>query len=269
MKVSALLLDFDGTLSRVDVLREDAKIPRNVASALTSIGEQIPVAIITTKDLSFIVRRTCFARAWAGISGLEIRIGQERYVDPKALEKFPLIDDVLQDVIDRVKEISGRIYIEKKKTMDGQVAAFCLDWRSTPEWSTAQRRLEPLLEYCERKGLQVVRYPNRPYADIYPIKVDKGTALLKLKNQLWIKGLTMYMGDSEADNPAFTLADIPIGVLHEETPATLSCKYFVRFAEVGKFLEELLRNGLFFDQGFTTVIKQASLGLQWIGSGKM
>jgi len=44
-------------------------------AVLHQISRRIPVAVITTKDLAFVVKRTPFAHAWVGLGGLEIKIG--------------------------------------------------------------------------------------------------------------------------------------------------------------------------------------------------
>ena len=74
--VRALFLDYDGTISPLDIPRSKSKVsPENLA-VLCQISLQIPVAIITTKSLSFVVRRTPFAHAWSSLGGLEVKIGR-------------------------------------------------------------------------------------------------------------------------------------------------------------------------------------------------
>jgi hypothetical protein len=55
------------------------------------------------------------------------------------------------------------------------------------------------------------------------------------------------MGDSGVDNAAFEVADVAVGVLHEETPPNLFCDFFVKFEDVAAFLRELLENNFCID----------------------
>jgi HAD superfamily hydrolase (TIGR01484 family) len=253
VRIAALFLDFDGTLSPANVPRESAEVPAPVKSSLEEIARLLPVSIITTKDMSFICERTRFAGAWAAIGGLEVKIGEKVFISQRAEDKLPLIKIALDHAERRVKEIDKKIYVEKKAASNGAVAAFCIDWRLTEDWNSIKVKIEPLLRFYGRLGLSVYRYEGRPYSDVYPIEVSKGDALLVLKRELKIGGPLMYMGDSETDNPAFDLADVSIGVVHSETYPLLKCDYLVRFVDVQKFLRELLDNNLIFSPHFTTI----------------
>ena len=55
-----------------------------------------------------------------------------------------------------------------------------------------------------------------------------------------VTGSVIYLGDSEADNPAFQLADISIGVKHRRTVPELLCKYILEFFELDSFLSNLI-----------------------------
>jgi len=56
------------------------------------------------------------------------------------------------------------------------------------------------------------------------------------------------MGDSNADNPAFDVADIGIGVLDGRRESSLQCDYFVDSMNLSQFLSTLLDNGLEFSE---------------------
>ena len=81
-QVKALFLDYDGTISPLNVSRTESRdLPENLA-ILRQISSIIPVAIITTKDLAFVVERTPFAHAWAGLGGLEIKVNDDVTAEP-------------------------------------------------------------------------------------------------------------------------------------------------------------------------------------------
>ena len=74
MKVGALFTDYDGTIARQDVKREQSEVSQEIARPLFELSRYIPIAIVTSKDYAFVRPRTDFASAWACCSGLEICI---------------------------------------------------------------------------------------------------------------------------------------------------------------------------------------------------
>jgi hydroxymethylpyrimidine pyrophosphatase-like HAD family hydrolase len=108
--------------------------------------------------------------------------------------------------------------------------------------------------YCEELGLKVVGYGCQPFFDVYPLLVDKGRALEEMLRELKSKKGVLYMGDSEADNPAFEVSDVSVGVIHKETcPEKLACDYLVKFEDVSSFLDMILANHFLFDSGFPMI----------------
>jgi len=256
--ISALFLDFDGTISPIDASRERAQLTPLVRQVLQKIAKAIPVAVVTTKDMRFIQGRIPFAWAWAAIGGVEIKIGDRVLSPPQTVRGSSSIEVLLERIETEVREIDVSIYIERKTLSDRRLAAFCVDWRLAKDWDTARRRVDTLLEPFEEQGFKVLRYTGRPYIDVYLGGVDKGQAFLTLRRELKVNGPIMYLGDSELDNPAFNLADISIGVLHEETPPKLDCEFSVQFSDVGAFFQELWRNNLTFDSKFQWILRNES-----------
>jgi hydroxymethylpyrimidine pyrophosphatase-like HAD family hydrolase len=99
-----------------------------------------------------------------------------------------------------------------------------------------------------------VRYPHQPLFDVYPVHVDKGSALAELLRAMKVKDGVLYMGDSEADDPAFDRSDVSIGVIHEENyMKRFTCDFYVRFQDVSAFLLRLLENNLVFESNFPVI----------------
>jgi hypothetical protein len=201
------------------------------------------------KDLSFIMPRTPFARAWSALGGLEIRIGK------RVLKKEPL-EHRLKNVSlafdyakSHIKE--PHVEIEEKQDSEGRTIAFCVDWRMTEGSKTARRETEHVASYCQTLGLKLIRYETQPFYDVYPVFPDKGWALQEMLHGLTVENGVLYLGDSQTDNSAFKSSNISVGVIHDETPVdALDCDYLVTFEQVPDFLNMLVANDLLFSSDF-------------------
>lgn len=250
IRVEGLFLDYDGTISPLNVSREESKVPGETEAILHRIRQLVPVGITTTKDLSFIVPRTPFASAWSAIGGLEIKTGERIIIDPHAQKGLRFISPALQ----YTRQHSGNyLFIEEKRDSAGKTIAFCVDWRQHQNTEEAEAKANDVMSYCQRLPLNVIRYEEQPYFDVYPCPIDKGKALVELKQNLGVSGAIMYMGDSKVDNPAFNIAEFSVGVLHEETHANLTCRYYVKYESVASLLHHLKENNMVFSQDFPEI----------------
>lgn len=250
--VKLLVLDYDGTISSLNVSRTRSRVPKKTRIVLHRIAKSIPIAIVTTKDLSFVMPRTPFAHAWSGVSGLEAKI------DGKIVRR--------KDYVRRLRRIShaleyakscltcNEIEIEEKRDLNRRTIAFCVDWRRASDTEEAIYEANKVAVYCEELGLRVVGFGCQPFFDVYPLPVDKGRALEEMLRELKLKKGVLYMGDSEADNPAFERSDVSMGVMHKNSCAgQVVCDYLVEFADVPSFLSMLLANHFLFDSGFPMI----------------
>lgn len=239
VKVGAIFSDYDGTLCALEQRREDAHIVPRLQRLLTKASKTVKIGIVTTKDLDFIKERVPFAHGIAASCGLEFQIG-DRIIEDDRVQKNEKVEIAYRETLKRILPIHDNIMIERKLTEDGNLLAFCIDWRLASDWDEAKRRAAPLLTYCKEGGLYVVESDVSPFANIFPFPVDKGSAFAKLRNEMGVTGPVMYWGDSEVDDPAFQLADVSIGINHRRIMPKLACKYRLGFFELENFLSHLI-----------------------------
>jgi len=240
VKIEAIFSDYDGTLSPLELRREDAFIAPRLRRLLIKASKRIRIGIITTKDLSFIQERVPFAHGIAGTSGLEIQVGDRIILDERVHVPNEKFEKLYQEALKRILQIHDNVSVERKETDNGDLIAFCIDWRLTRDWAEAQRRTAPILSFCKEQGLYVVESNISPFANVFPMEVSKGDAFTKLRKELNVTGPVMYLGDSEADNPAFQLADVSIGIKHRRIVPELLCKFWLEFFALDGFLSDLI-----------------------------
>jgi hypothetical protein len=252
MTVESLFLDYDGTISPRNVLRSESEVPAETFEVLSQMSRVMPIAMVTSKDLWFIKPRTPFARAWSTMCGLEAMVDASVFETPVSGNGLKRLCEALE-LAERGLVRFG-VDVEEKRNSCGLTVAFCVDWRQSRDKQMAKRMVDLFGFHCEAFGLTVFRFEGAPFIDVYPVHVDKGLAVGKLRRALGLKGGVLFLGDSETDNPAFLASDAGLAVVHGETRLErLAADYFVRFEEVGVFLKSLLANGLMFGSSVSGV----------------
>jgi trehalose-phosphatase len=250
--VKALFLDYDGTISRINVPLSESRVPSEVLVVLNVIRKRIPVAVITTKALDFVVDRTPFACAWSALGGLETKVGDVTVKAPCLKENAGYITAALQCAKEMAK---GVLAVEEKMDYEGEVVAFSVDWRFAKDLDRAEKAAVRILSFCATLPVVIVKPEGQPFFDVFPCAINKGKALLELKQKLGVQDGVLYMGDSPVDNSAFEAADISVGVVHAETAKSLASNYFVRFDDVADFLRCLLENDFCFSPSFPMIFR--------------
>lgn len=250
--IGSIFLDYDGTISPLGVSRENAVVPNEIKMRLEIVSKKIPVVIVTSKDSSFVVPRTQFAFAWSTICGLENRV--ENKISDKPIPRSKL--EALKAAMTRVQSGLGKnmFTLEEKRNSSGEIVAFCVDWCQCKAPETAKKVAEAYASDFEKMKLNVVRSYGNLFLDVFAYFVDKGSAIRTIMKELPLTRCSMFLGDSQMDNPAFRISDVSIGVVHDSTIAEdLDCTYLVKFESVASFLAELEENNLVFSPKFSTI----------------
>ena len=240
MKVEAMFFDYDGTLSPINVGREEAQIPSPLKRMLDNLSKITLIGIVTTKDYGFISTRAHFAQVLACIGGLEIlskKDGEYKTFYSYGKSKSQKLENLCREIT------PNPFFVEEKRLSTGEVVGLCFDWRKQKGLSNIlDNALEDLKKKASERSLYLVQDKNMPFIDVYISKINKGMALKRI-SELFSLNLTscVYFGDSQTDNSAFRKVGLSIGILHAENKnLKLECKKLVKFDDLTGFLEEFI-----------------------------
>ncbi|HVC27012.1 MAG TPA: hypothetical protein VND40_02510 [Nitrososphaerales archaeon] len=207
-------------------------------SKLVLLSSRIPVAVITAKDITFVRARTAFAKGWACAMGAEVMLadGTGYTAEPAQVLESPF------QMVEKL--VPHGATVEKKRASDGRVLGFSIDWSDGPPVSRSKVAL--LVSALRGRGLHVKYDGEERFVDAFCVETDKGAALISLKRMLGVEGAVMYLGDSLADNDAFDVAEIAVGVSHGQRTESLRCRYLVDYVRVSELLGRLLDRDLEF-----------------------
>jgi HAD superfamily hydrolase (TIGR01484 family) len=254
VQVKGLFLDYDGTIAPLNVPRSQSAVSRDKLSILNRISAKIPIAVISTKDLAFLVKRTPFAHGWSGLGGLETKIGNtivSRIYTQEQVFQLRKALDYVRPIISSANEIM----VEEKRDSNGTAVAFSVDWRQAKDIGKAKNQAVKIFAYCETLPLTVIRYEQQPFFDVFPCPIDKGKALLEMKTWFGLTDGILYLGDSVVDNSAFQATDIAVAVVSDGTADNLICNYFVKFDDLPVFLEDLFNHSFQFNINLSKLFK--------------
>jgi len=160
---------------------------------------------------------------------LELKIGSQVYKASGVDESLPVLNQALEYAQAKLRE--GGV-IEPECDSNGKTMALSLDWRQVRNRQESRMMVEKILAFCKKRSLKIIEYPGQPCLDVYPCDIDKGKALVTLKEKLGLSGGVLYMGYSPVDNAAFKEADVSIGVTRNEKAPDLDCRYGIKFEDV-------------------------------------
>ena len=180
---------------------------------------------------------------------------------------------VLASLAEAIELKFKQVIVERKFTTassdgGGILAGVTIDWRHLEDWKLFKKNTEPVLEKMINKqtgqsssspSLYIQTYSSHPFIDVYATRCDKGLAFDNILSNIpsvWnnnIEGNTMYLGDSENDNPAFRKADLSIGIKSDERLSPkLECEYLINYNQLKVFLRRLQYNDFIFSSNLLT-----------------
>ena len=210
---TAVLLDFDGTVSPIVDEPEAARPLAGVPELLGRIAERYAVvAVISGRPVEFLQRWLPPSVVLSGIYGLEVVRASVREDHPSAAAWREVIDDV--GAVSRARGPRG-MRVENKGL------SLTLHYREAPgierdvrAWATQQAARVGLTLRAARRSVEL--HP--------PIDTDKGTAVRALVGDL---AAACFLGDDIGDLPAFDALDelaaagrstLKVAVRSEEAP---------------------------------------------------
>lgn len=229
-KQPALFLDYDGTLTPIVERPADARLSHGMRRALRDAAEQMPLAVISGRDLDDVSALVGIdSLIYAGSHGFDIR-GPDLRPDLR-MELAEGIDalDALQQAADRLDarlaDVAG-VRIERKRFAVAIHVRQVAD-EDLPQVREAVEQTRRSLEGLRQTGGKRL-FELRPDVDW-----DKGRALRWLLAELGLEGpdvLPLYLGDDDTDEDAFrALRRLGgISILVSEAPRPSAADYRLR-----------------------------------------
>jgi HAD superfamily hydrolase (TIGR01484 family) len=274
-RVRAIISDYDGTLVPIAHVKNTSTnaILTELEEILGNISAEIPVSVISTKDFEFLAKKVTFARVLSCIMGIETllltthafsRIIEKRilHADLAALQRNSKVLEAIAEEIFLCEDFSD-VLIERKHTSDGILAGLTVDWRHHlgDDWSYYRKGITHFISSMVANlkkppvpvDIYVQKYSQHPFVDLYSTECNKGMAIDTVIAELGYASSngkdTLYLGDSENDNPAFRKAGISIGIRSDaRVNPKLDCGYFLDYEQLSYFLKKLRNNDYLFSE---------------------
>jgi alpha,alpha-trehalase len=235
--LSAIFLDYDGTLTPIVSRPEEAWLSDSMRQTLRLLAARVPVAILSGRDLDDVRGRVHVdGIVYAGSHGFDIAGagGLRRELGTAYLSVLGAAERELREALD---EIPGA-QLERKHF---SVAAH---YRNVSENDAF--RVALAVDTVEARHRDLRRIDGKKVYELLPrIEWDKGKAVIWLLEALGLgRGHVrpIYIGDDRTDEDAFrALKECGVGILvgHESQPT--SATYLLKGpSEVERFLGELL-----------------------------
>ncbi|MET9492964.1 trehalose-phosphatase [Nocardia sp. NPDC006630] len=239
---TAVLLDFDGTLSEIVPDPAAATLVDGAAEVLTRLATRCPVAIISGRELADLREHVGITGIWyAGCHGFELLAPDgTSYLHDAAPRAERALAESAEELHRTLSGITG-IRVEHKRF------AVAIHYRQVAANQVATV-FSAVHALARRAGLRVTG--GRSVLELRPdMDWDKGTALRWILDHLTVPVLPIYIGDDFTDEDAFDAVEtdgLGIVVCHDEdgdrrTAARYALSAPTRVREFLEGLDGLLR----------------------------
>ncbi|WP_200244484.1 trehalose-phosphatase [Lamprobacter modestohalophilus] len=198
-KQPALFLDYDGTLTPIVERPADAQLSHSMRRALRDAAEQMPLAVISGRDLDDVSALVGIdSLIYAGSHGFDIRGPDLRMELPEGIDALDALQQAADRLEARLADVAG-VRIERKRFAVAIHVRQVAD-EDLPQVREAVDQTRRSLDGLRQTGGKRL-FELRPDVDW-----DKGQALRWLLSELGLEGpdvLPLYLGDDDTDEDAF------------------------------------------------------------------
>ena len=233
----AIFLDYDGTLTPIVSHPENALLSDSMRQALQELVLQMPVAILSGRDLDDVRQRVNIgAIVYAGSHGFDIA-GPRGLHKEMAIEFLPKLDMVEKELGKQLVGITDA-RVERKRF---SIAAH---YRNVNESDV--HKVERAVSEVAARHRELRKMDGKKVYELLPdIDWDKGKAVLWLLETPGLENAKIrpiYIGDDRTDEDAFrALENSGTGILVSEQPRPTAASYSLKDpTEVERFLREFV-----------------------------
>lgn len=235
--------DFDGTLSKIVKEPGNATISKRTHGLLEQLGDQVPVAVISGRELSDLKSRFKYkSHLFVGNHGLEGI--NENASHQSSFREFS--EDWKAQLETLIKEPREGIEIEDK------IYSLAIHYRKSRKKKLAKTTILECLSFLKPSPRVIM---GKCVVNIIPTGAPhKGVALLELMLKSNTKS-AFYIGDDDTDEDVFSLQDANIFTVRVGQKAVSNAKFYIRDqGEINHLIETILS---FLKQAKTAEFREA------------
>ena len=189
-KITAIVSDYDGTLTLDRGSGNSPAIHRELEHTLVQITKQIPVCILSRSDYHFLRDKVPFANIVSCILGIETLVlggvQGERMRKVKTYRSMLSRDSlgknslILNELVCSVEKAFPELRTARRFTHDGLLASITIDWRHLKNYRTNSKSIK---EFVGRvlftksgnysSSIFTQTYDSCPFLDVHSVKCDK------------------------------------------------------------------------------------------------
>ena len=232
----AMFLDYDGTLTPIVRRPERAVLSNSIREILRMLVANMPVAILSGRDLEDVRRRVDVEGIlYAGSHGFDIA-GPRGLRKQVATDFLPILDAVEKELKQKLADIHGAL-LERKRF---SIAAH---YREVTDESLPQ--LEQAVNETAAHHRELRKMASKKVHELQPnIDWDKGKAVLWLLEVMGSESreiFPIYIGDDLTDEDVFrAIKQRGVGIVVSEQPRPTAARYALKNpTEVERFLRQI------------------------------